>query len=254
MKVIINANVAQAPRRGAALFAVAGALIFSAVVAGFAPSFYQRFLFPPPPLNGLVRLHGLLMFGWLTLFLLQIWLVKKGRSAIHRRTGWCGLGLMIGVVVVGAYIAIRSAARAIDFSPTPTFAPLASMEYLLILLVLFAIFVSAAVCLRRNRGYHMRLMLLACLDISGPGVSRIPFRMIPGFSFLGDGGPLGLFSFDLLLLYGCMIADALRDRRLHPAFIIGAVPLMFIETPLFSTLLDSAPSVRLGAWIVSLVR
>lgn len=96
-------------------------------------------------------------------------------------------------------------------------------------------------------------MLLACLDMSGPGIFQIPFRIVPWPSVLLGGGPFGRFGFDLPLLYGCVIADTIRNRRVHPAFIIGAVPLILIDTPIFSAARDGALSARIGSWLVSLV-
>ena len=35
--------------------------------------------------------------------------------------------------------------------------------------------VGAAMLLRRRRDYHKRLMLLSCMSMIGPGLTRIPF-------------------------------------------------------------------------------
>jgi hypothetical protein len=232
--------------------AYAGAVVFTVVFVGFARTFYLRFLFHLPRLDWLLQLHGLLMTGWFVFFFVQIWLIKNRKVSVHRRLGWFGLGLVSTIVALGTYIAIRSAVRDLRMPPTAGPPPLAFMEFLLIDLVLFAGFVVMGIVTRRNRGYHMRFMVLACLSMSGPGIFRIPFQAVPGLRFLASSGPFGLLGFDLLLLYGCLLVDTIKHRRLHPAFALGGLTLILIDTPLFSGILGSPVGIAIGHWLVSL--
>lgn len=70
-------------------------------------------------------------------------------------------------------------------------------------------------------------------------------------SFLANGGHYGLLSLDLLLLYGCITIDRIRSRRVHPAFLVGAIPLMLVDTPLFFRLLESPHAIIFGRWLIS---
>ena len=238
--------------RSSLFSAYAGAAVFAFVFVGFARTFYLRFLFHLPDLEWLLRLHGLLMTGWFVLFFVQIWLVKNRAVSVHRRLGWLGLVLASAIVPLATYIAVRSAARDIRMPAAPGPPPLAFMEFLLIDLVLFAGFVVLGILTRRKRDYHMRFMILACLSMSGPGIFRIPFQALPGLSYLAGGGPFGLLGFDLLLLYGCVIVDTITRRRLHPAFVIGGLPLILIDTPLISGMLGSHVGIAIGHWLISL--
>jgi hypothetical protein len=247
---ICRPNMHQRPKSSSAYIAAA---VFLVVFIGFARTYYLRFLFHLPPLDWMLHLHGALMTGWFVLFFLQVWLANRGRTAIHRKLGWFSLVWMLGIVAVGTYVAIRGADRdLLHLPPDNAPPPLEFMEFILIDLYLFAAFVSAGILKRRNRGYHMRFMLLACLCMTGPGIIRIPFRTFPALSFLGTGGPLGLFGLDLLLLYGCVLIDTIRQRRLHPAFLLGGLPLILIDTPLFARVLDSSTAIAIGRWLVSL--
>ena len=243
---------AQELQRYSGFPAWAGAAVFAVVFAGFARTFYLRFLFQPPPLDWLLWIHGLLMTSWFVLFFLQIWLVRDRKVSVHRRLGWLALGLTPAIVGLGTYIAIRSTARDLRMPPAPGPPPLAFMEFLLIDLLLFAGFVGLGILTRRHRGYHMRFMLLACLSMSGPGISRIPFQALPGLRIFASSGPFGLFGLDLLLLYGCVIFDAIKHRRLHPVFVLGGLPLILIETPIFSQILSSRVAVAFGHLLISL--
>jgi hypothetical protein len=66
----------------------------------------------------------------------------------------------------------------------------------------------------------------------GPGIFRIPFEQVPALTFLKSGGPGGLFGLDLLLVYACIAWDTWRHRRLHPAFVGGALLILAEDLPL----------------------
>jgi hypothetical protein len=228
--------------------------VFAVIFAGFSRTFYLGFLFQARHLDWLLNLHGLLMTGWFVLFFFQVGVIGIRRVALHRRMGWLGLVLMVLIVAVGTIVDIRSAAIALHGPPDGGPPPLLFMGFLLAALVLFASFVSAGLALRRTRGYHMRFMILACLSIVGPGLFRIPFQTVPALAILSTGGPFGLFGLDLLLLYAAIAWDTLRNRHLHPAFAIGAVPLMLMDTPLSGAIFGSAAWTNAAHWLLSLAR
>jgi hypothetical protein len=125
------------------------------------------------------------------------------------------------------------------------------MGFILFVLLVFAILVSAALLLRRRKDYHKRLMLLSCLSMVGPGLFRIPLEHVPVVSFLKTGGPLGLFGLDLLLVYACIGYDTWRHRRLHPAFVCGALLIVTEDLPFVGMFLSSATWTHLATWLVS---
>lgn len=234
--------------------AAVGLAVFAVIFVGFSRTFYLGFIFHARHLDWLLNLHGLLMTGWFVLFFVQVTLIGIHRVALHRRLGWLGLVLMLLIVTVGTIVDIRSAAIALHGPADGGPPPLLFMGFLLAALVLFASFVSAGLAMRRTRGYHMRFMILACLSIVGPGLFRIPFQTVPALAFLSTGGPFGLFGLDLLLLYAAIAWDTLRNRHLHPAFAIGAVPLMLMDTPLSGAFFGSAAWTNAAHWLVSLAR
>ena len=231
--------------------AFVGACVFFFVFVGFARTYYLRPLSGLPRLEPLLHVHGLLMTGWFVLFFVQIALVKSRHLNIHRRMGWFGMGLTINIVLLATYLAIRSAAHDLAMPPAGGPPAIEFMEILLTDLILFAGFVTLGIVYRRNRSYHMRFMLLACLSMSGPGIFRIPLRSLPVMSALAGGGPYGLFGLDLLLLYGCIVVDTVKNRSLHPAFLLGGIPLVLIDTPLFGAAAGSHWGLEVGRWLVS---
>jgi Na+/H+-dicarboxylate symporter len=129
--------------------------------------------------------------------------------------------------------------------------PLMFMGFILTVLLVFAILVGAALLLRRRRDYHRRLMLLSCLSMVGPGLFRIPLKHVPIVAFLRTGGPFGLFGLDLLLVYACIGYDTWRHRRLHPAFVFGALLIALEDLPFLGIFLSSPTWTHVATWFVS---
>ncbi len=89
-----------------------------AVLAGFAPTYYLRFLHGGPtatlsggPFTRLVHIHGALFTTWMLFFIVQTALVASRRVAIHRRLGIAGAVLAAAMVAAGTSLAIATAAR-----------------------------------------------------------------------------------------------------------------------------------------------
>jgi hypothetical protein len=250
-----SATVAASPpsrRADHRYYAWAGAAAFAIVFAGFARTYYLGFLFGAPSLPRLLHLHGALMTSWFALFFVQTYLVASHRVRLHRRLGVFGAVLAALIVVVGATVAVRFTARVIHkphhVGGPP---PLAFMGFILFVLLVFGMLVGAALLLRRRRDYHKRLMLLSCLSMIGPGLTRIPFDRLPALAFLKSGGPAGLLGLDLLVLYACVAWDTWRHRRLHPAFAIGVLLLATFDLPFIWRFLSTPTWTHFATWIVS---
>ena len=234
-------------------YAWAGAAAFTIVLAGFARSYYLKFLFDASSLPRLLHLHGALMTSWFALFFVQTYLIASHRVRLHRRLGVFGAVLAAVIVVVGVTVALRFGAREINKPAVGGPPPLMVMGFFFAVLLVFMTLVGAALLLRRRSEYHKRLMLLSCLSMVGPGLARIPFNQVPALAFLKSGGLFGLFGLDLLLLYACIAWDTWRHRRLHPAFVGGALLIIVAEDPakLIWLFLSTATWTHIATWLVS---
>lgn len=227
---------------------------FAIVFAGFARTYYLRALFGTPSLPWLLHLHGALMTSWFVLFFVQTRLIAAHRITWHKRLGIFGGILAMLMVIVGATVAVRGAARDVRASrtggtPTPGPPTLQFMGFILYVLLVFALLVGAALLLRRRREWHKRLMLLSCLSMVGPGLSRIPLKHT-AVAFLRTGGPGGLFGLDLLLVYVCIAWDTWRHRRAHPAFVGGALLIATEDLPFIWMFLSTPTWARFATWLV----
>jgi hypothetical protein len=230
----------------------AGVAAFVVIFAGFARTYYLRNLFGRPPLPWLLHLHGALMTSWFVLFFVQTRLIASHRIDVHRRLGVFGAVLAAMMVLVGATVALRDTARDIHHPRVGGPPPLMVMGFFFAVLLVFAALVGAALLLRRRRDYHKRLMLMSCLSMVGPGMTRIPFKRVPALAFLKSGGLFGLFSLDILLVYACIAWDTWRHRRLHPAFVGGALLMIAAEDSGLIWLFLGTPTWNhFATWLVS---
>jgi hypothetical protein len=187
------------------------------VLGGFTRTYYLREFFDRPPLTLLLHLHALAFTAWIALLIIQIRLVAARRLDLHRRLGVAGAMIaVVMVVTAGASIveAMRGG-RVIVGMPAWQFVALSTVS-----ISLFAVFVGAALALRRRPDWHKRLIIVATLGIMGPGVGRLLVWIF---------GPAGGAYANLVLfmaLVWCLAYDWFRHRQVHPAFVIGTVVLM----------------------------
>jgi len=199
------------PRRS--YFYVAAAILIAVVVfVGFAPSFYLKGAFGPSrDLSRLTITHGAVMTTWYVLFLLQVTLIARRRPDLHRRVGVVGVIVAALMVTIGSMVQYHSlgddrakmgTAHVMAASIAPFFD--------------FAVLVGCALYLRRKTDFHKRLMLLGTLTPLGAAIGRFPF------AFVREHSLLLLNS----IILACIAFDTWSYRRLHPAFLWGAIFLV----------------------------
>lgn len=190
-------------------------------------------------LSALVRVHGLVMFGWIALFVTQTVLVARRRVDWHRRLGFFGAALAALIVIADTATVITAARLGGDHLPPGIPVPL-FLAFSLLDLLSFAILVGSAVLLRGRSDWHKRLMLLATLMVLDAALARFigaytSWELDPGLAR------------DALVLV-CVAIDAWRYRRLHPAFLIGGL-LVIVADPLARALATLPAWARVCVWL-----
>ena len=104
---------------------------------------------------------------------------------------------------------------------------------------LFAGFAGAGLWFRKTPATHTRLMLVATLTIISPAIVRWP--VIGGNGLLAE-------AVILTLIVGCGINDFLRERRVHPAFVWGAL-LIALSIPLRIAIAFTDTWHDIAAWL-----
>jgi len=189
-----------------------GAIAAIAIVfVGFAPTFYLKGVFAGPALTTLKIVHGLVMSAWFALFLVQVRLVAKGNTMTHRKLGLVGIALAVVVVALGLSTGIASARAGV--TPLPELPPLAFLIMPVAEMVVFATLFIAAIAMRKHSAWHKRFMLVASIAMLAPALARMPL--------IRDGGPPAFFALIDLAILSCMAYDWMKNRRVHPAFLVA---------------------------------
>jgi hypothetical protein len=188
------------------------------IVAGFSMQYLAgRSSFAARPL---VHLHGLAFMGWVGIFVTQAWLATHGPISLHRKLGWIGAGWIILLLVMGSWISIDVTQR----GTAPFF--FRPQHFLIanpLSLIVFAGLSWAAIRLRRQTDWHMRLHICAMAAIIGPGFGRLlpmPLLIPYAFEIAGIAG--------LLFPLAGMIRDKRKFGRVHPAWLLGVLAILAV--------------------------
>jgi hypothetical protein len=181
-------------------YVVAGSVMLIATVVGF-----RAFLAHGKAFGGgeitrqivpLVVVHGVAMFSWVCLFLVQSVFILNGNRRLHMRAGVGGAVLAGVVVILGSVTAILSTRD----NPAG-YQILGGARFFLATMLgemlAFGTLVAIAVVYRRRAEIHRPMMLLASLMIISGGLGRCPyignFAIMPPLYVLGPALALGAF-------------------------------------------------------------
>jgi hypothetical protein len=190
------------------------------VLVGFGPTYYFRALNDTPTFSGLtelpslVHVHGALFTAWTLLLVVQTQLVARRQLGLHRRLGLASVALAAALVVVGWQTTVAAGRRG---AAPPGLDALVFLVVPVFDILLFAVFVSAAIVLRRNKEAHKRLMLLAYVSMLTAAVARLPGVMALG--------PPGFFGLTFVFVLIGVAYDLFSRRRVHPVYAWGGLLL-----------------------------
>lgn len=226
------------------LFSIFAMVAFAIVFAGFARTFFLRFLFASPKMPLYLYVHGFLFSGWFALFFIQSRLIAFHRVDLHRRLGIAGAGLACLAVCVAIVVAIRAGKRVYETQSQPFSleAPPLALDFGACLT--FIVFIGLALYFRRRTDVHRRLMLLGSSGILLPALGRIP-------GLFTVRGLWGLVGFAEIVPLTFIVYDTVRCRRLHPAFAWGGVAIV-LSWPTFLLVGSTESWLRFTEWVVRL--
>ena len=196
------------------------------VFAGFSRTYFARSYFHSPEIPFWVHVHGVIFTSWIVFYLLQNLLAMFGRMRLHRSLGLVGGILASGVVLLGSAIALRQARQG-RFFPFPDV--YSSLAVSFGQMLLFAIFISIGLRLRRDGETHKRLILMA---------TQLFF--FPAFGRLLQGVNLTTLSLAMCFYLAGPVYDLVSRGSVHKAYRWG-VPLLILTMPPFAVLASGAP-------------
>jgi len=207
--------------RGEAKFFFTMACIMAAtIIAGFSFNLAMgRSSFALP---WLVHFHAWVMMGFVALYVTQNYLVFSDNVTLHRRLGWLSAIWIPAILMMGVLITRYS----LQTTGGPPFFD--QNQFLFsnpLHLFGFGVMATWAVAIRKNTGWHRRLMFSAFAVLTGPGLGRLlpnPF-LIPYAWYVSALLPAVLFP-----AIG-MLADKRRYGAVHPAWLCGIAIVLGIQ-------------------------
>lgn len=214
-------------------YVVAGSVMLIATAVGF-----RFFLMHGKGIGGgeitrqivpLVVVHGLAMFSWIILFLVQSVFILNGNRRLHMRIGVAG-AVLAGVMVIfgstAAILSTRHNPELYQFLGGPRF----FLATMLGEMLSFGTFVAIAVIYRRRAEIHRPMMLLASLMIISGSLGRCPyienFAIMPPLYVLGPALVLGALF--LVLQWGMTRAANRWYVFGYCAFVIASFIFIFV--------------------------
>ncbi len=165
------------------------------------------------------------MTAWCLFYVSQTWLAASGRTALHRRTGWLGCGLLAAAVLTAFYTTLNIVRVRVDAGYPIEAGVDSPMKIVLftnfsVLPVFTALFI-AAVLLRKRREWHGRLMYWCFVLTMGPALGGGGTRLLEPLIVPWSRVPAVLPAMVVALV--ALIVHDLRSRgKLHPATFVGA--------------------------------
>lgn len=197
------------------------ALIWLAVLAGFVPDIVRHFRMHATPYPIAVHVHAAISVAWLALLTTQVLLIRSGNAPLHRRLGTGGAVLAVAFVLAGLWAALTVESFALGTPKSRP--PFLAIEWSNLLE--FGGLAIAAVSARKWSSAHKRLILLATLSLTPAAFNRAIGAPLL-HPLLGSGvweTYVQIFAATDLLVLGIGIYDLWTRRRIHPAWISGAL-------------------------------
>jgi len=206
-----------------------------------------------------VTVHGIVLIGWLFLFLTQAALVATGRTSVHRCLGLLGPMLAAAVIVLSYLVVINFGRRGYDLSGdvmralSRRVAPRQTSPGLLFPLaelLNFGVLVAASLWYRRRPDVHKRLMLLATIVLATEPMLHLVGHLSSRWSALRGAGVAISIPFTFLLLFSSAIYDRASRGRIHAVSLWVPILLFAWQGVLASVVLPSSTWRELSAWLV----
>lgn len=220
----VTVSTLEAPLARRFFQAMTGALLVLVLVA-FTPTFYLAERFGAASYPAYLVLHGLLLTLWFIALFVQSTLIAEHRIDLHRRLGIIAALIGVGVVPAGLAAALGFPSRlvAAEGELPAVIERLGTVVWGNVgMLSAFSLLLGGALAVRRNDGWHRRLMLIAGISLTGPAFARIArFERFDGIA------EAPLIAAGTALLVAMLFAADLRSRgRLHPASLIGSAVMI----------------------------
>lgn len=194
------------------------AIAFLVAVGGFWPSFFSKL----SSTDKAHLIHGVTATLWMTVPILQSWLISRKRFKLHRRLGWVTLAVLAPALVVSGLHMVQlmvlryeqtHAIRLLKF----TFLDICAMSLFVTFLVLGVLRIRHG-----DRDGHMRYMAGTVLFALEPALERVFVFYVPGVS-----GFASALYFALVTMEAILAMLLFFEWRRHTVRVPFAIALLF---------------------------
>lgn len=214
-------------------------------IAGFAPSIVHTAR-RRAPLSLLAAAHGMVVFAWLLIFLVQSRLVATRHVALHRRLGLAAVFVLALMIPLAYATSVSMVRRGFDLSGDLRIDhdPLYESIFPCVDLTMFSVLAIAALAYRRRPEIHKRLMLFANITLMPAALAHF-IGHTPRLASL----PAAIMAPISIFLMAAVARDYLVARRVR-ALTLGLAILLFVSGPLRAGLIGpSAAWHQFARWL-----
>ncbi len=210
-------------------------------VGGFWPSFFSK-------LGSTDRahlIHGVTATLWMTIPILQSWLISRKKFTLHRRMGWAALLILAPLLVVSGLHMVQLMVFRYEQTHAIRLLKFAFLD--ICAMTLFVTFLVLAVLrIRKNDpDGHARYMAGTVLFALEPALERIFVFYVPGVSGFASALYLALITMEVILAILLLFEWRRRKVRLPFALALGFFVAMHV---LLTPVANSAAFAGFAEW------
>jgi hypothetical protein len=244
MSTVASEHSIRASFRPSFYFWIALVMAFF-IFGGFSLAALERYVtndaktMPP-----VVHLHGITFISWMTLLMVQTYLINVRNVALHRSLGTFGIALGTAVLFTGALITLLGMSNG---NPSGPF--YYDLMYLSVMALLgFGFLFTLAIRQVRKPENHRRLILLATIPLLPPGINRM-YQVVFQLDYLPV---LATYLTMAAIATAILVHDWRTTGRIGGASKIGAA-VVFGQQLLHVPISKSDTFVELTGFLASLV-
>lgn len=199
-------------------YLVFGLLGLCVCLIGFSPTYFRPVLIEAKTFPAIFHLHGFFGAAWVLLFLTQTLLIRSRQRVVHRRLGFAGGVVALGVVLTLPLVAYTQ----ISMDIAAGGGKVANILGPTLDALMFALLVTCAIALRRKPESHKRFMFLATTLLLW--VAWVRWR----YFFPDFPGNFTFFGFFLAMspVPVFWIYEWKTLGRIHPVLLFGGLALL----------------------------
>lgn len=185
-------------------------ILLAFVVLGFYKTYF--IYFPTfENVNAIKQFHGAMLFSWFLLLIVQPFLLRFKKFALHRTLGKLAY-LLVPLVMLSIFL-VSKQKYLTNFSKVPLEENIGDLAMNIPSIFYFALLFTLAMIYKKNGPYHMRFMIANALFVFSPGFGRA-FIIYAGVNF-SQSVVIAITMIEIITA-GLLIYDLIKGKPYVP--------------------------------------